>query len=261
MLNTMTDRSVRRTVIVAFVSLFAAYAFVLMFLSSRSDEELPLTSPAAAVVPRQPNSEVDQVASPAVPGLSGMGTEQVETQGAAGLFVGLTPFLSHRIEKLSDPSDVLSPFSNVSASDVDPDGVGYRYFIVRGRDPDILYEDVCPAGYEATWYSFSATGGDRINIYFESEVEPASGDRAAWFGPVSSEGVGGQPPIHIAFCSYSNTRGDFRRSHSIFTTNDGAVNVGSPRTVRCMILVNNSGSRTVIDEASGQETAFCGGDR
>lgn len=168
------------------------------------------------------------------------------------LFEGAT------IEVLSDPSDLLSPLARVNPLNVDATGNGYQMLIAPGYDPVRLYEDVCPAGYEATWYTFGTNGGAPVGISFVAEVEERSEGLSSWFSPVSQGRNVYDSPTHIAFCSYSNTSGDYRRSHTLTATYEGSSLSGR---VSCAIRVNNSGNIAVLDAQSGQGTAQCYGNR
>ena len=191
-------------------------------------------------------------------------THQVYAQNDE-LFSGMELFELLGYEKLLDPTDEFGDFVELPIEEIEPDGIGYRFYVAQENEPDVLYQDVCPTGYEATWYTFDAEDDIPISIGFSAEIEPASGDKAAWFSPIYMDNyrsrVGNPtftPPVYVAFCGYSDTRGDYRRSHSIFVeneSNDLTVEVG------CQILVNNSGSREVLASEKGQATTYCFGEK
>jgi hypothetical protein len=187
---------------------------------------------------------------------------------ADDLFVGMQPLEGVAYEKHSDPTDLMSDLILLGADDVEPDGIGYRYYISQGSEPSILYEDVCPAGYETVWYTLEAYGVDPVTISFRSEINELVNGEVDWenldnlFAPVFREAQrvnSGQEiftsPVYIGSCSYSETRGDFYRYH------EATVDSTGMDTVRCQILVNNSGKQTVISESEAPYAAQCYGEQ
>jgi hypothetical protein len=179
-------------------------------------------------------------------------------------FPGLDRFRSVAYEISDEPADPLSPLIEVQIDELEPDGVGYRNYLVSGRTPSSVETDVCPAGYETIWYTFTSSGGP-VEIGFHAEIEPLNSTPGRWFSPISMDDYrarAGNPryssPVHVGFCAYSNKRGGYRRSHDIFTRNPGSLG----HSISCEIAVNNSGRRVRLDyEASTCFIVYCNGDR
>lgn len=190
-------------------------------------------------------------------------------QDAADLFPGMEPLPYMAYEKFVHP-EIVDNYDKieVSVEQIEPDGVGYRYFIAEESSPSILYEDVCPAGYETVWYTFSSAARIPISIAIFDEVlfggSVGLGDRTRWFGTTFAdqyrERVGNPThygPVYMAFCAYSDTRGEFFRIFSTAVTNESFdIDV----TLSCQILVNNSGNREILAEDSGVGVWHCFGE-
>lgn len=184
------------------------------------------------------------------------------------LFVGMQPLEGVAYERHSDPTDITSEVILLGADDVEPDGIGYRYYISQGSEPSILYEDVCPAGYETVWYTLEAYSAEPVVISFFLEVNKLVNGEVDFenldnlFSPVFREAQrvsSGQEaftaPVYIGSCAYSKTRGDYYRYQEATVDSTGMA------TVRCQILVNNSGKQTVISESEALYAAQCYGEQ
>lgn len=171
-------------------------------------------------------------------------------QDAQSMFPDFKPFTDVGYEMLSDPNDIMSPLLEVPIDEIEPDGIGYRYFLLAGETPSIVGEDVCPAGYETVWYTFDSEA-NQIAFAITAEIEPQGSTPGEWFSPIFMDQYRDRagdpvfpPPVHIGHCAYSDTRGDYRRSHTILTINRGRVDAQTS----CKIEMNNSGNRSVIDQ-------------
>ena len=190
-------------------------------------------------------------------------------QDAADLFPGMEPFPYIAYEKFVHP-EIVDNYDEieVSVEQIEPDGVGYRYFIAEESTPSILYEDVCPAGYETVWYTFASAARIPISIMILDEVQFGKDvgldDRTRWFSTNFADQYrerAGNPthygPVYVAFCAYSDARGDYERFYNTAVTNESFdIDV----TVTCQILVNNSGNREVLAEDSGLGVWHCFGE-
>ena len=185
-------------------------------------------------------------------------------QDAHAMFPDFMPFTAVGYEMLSDPNDFMSPLLEVPIDEIEPDGIGYRYFLIAGETPSIVGEDVCPAGYETVWYTFDSET-DPIAFAITAEIEPRGSTPGEWFSPIFMDQYRDRagdpvfpPPVHLGHCAYSDTRGDYRRSHTINTINRGALGA----RISCKIEMNNSGNHILIDqEANTNSAALCYGDQ
>src|SRR5690625_3129970 len=176
----------------------------------------------------------------------------------------MIPFAGAGYETLADPTNPLSPYVRNSVNDLVPDGIGYRFFIVEGATPPVVGTDVCPAGYEATWYSFTSSSGT-VAFGFSAEIRPLNDTPGEWFSPIFMDdyrAAAGNPvfasPVHLGFCAFSNTSGDFYRSHDVFAEDRRSFGA----QVSCEILVNNSGNQYLLDsQTTSVSPVFCSGVR
>lgn len=188
-------------------------------------------------------------------------------QSAADLFPGMEPFTYPGYEKFANPESADEydfEMVEVPVEQVEPDGVGYRFFIAEGAPPPILYEDVCPAGYETVWYTYDSATPIPISVGFSTQIQPAEGDRASYFNVFFGDEYrerAGSPihygPVYIAFCTYSDTRGEYSRYYDTSVSNEST---DFDVEVSCQILVNNSGNREVLAEDAGIGVWNCFGE-
>jgi hypothetical protein len=164
-------------------------------------------------------------------------------------------------EVLSDPRDVLSDLVETSINALEPDGIGFRFYFSQEGTPSVLFQDVCPAGYEATWYTFNSEAKIPISFGFYVEVSPEGADRSEWFSPIYMDAYRSRagnptflPPVHVAFCAYSATRGAYRISHNIFVENESRT---FSTLISCRIMINNSGSQRILDAQQGRSVVSC----
>jgi hypothetical protein len=191
----------------------------------------------------------------------------VSAQSPASLFPGMEPFTSVGYDKYANPQGSAEDFEmvEVPVEEIDPSGVGYRFFIAEGGPPANLYEDVCPAGYETMWYTFESASPIPLAVGFSAQVQPAEGDRASYFnarfGDEYRERAGSPThygPVYLAFCAFSDTRGEYSRYHDISVSNEST---DFDVEISCQISVNNSGNREILAEDSGISVVYCFGER
>lgn len=178
------------------------------------------------------------------------------------LFAGMQPLRGVEYETLADPTDVMSERIRVSIDELEPDGVGFRYYIAEGYEPSVLYEDVCPSGYETVWYTYEVLDANPVLIEFSPEVQKEQGEV---FWPIfygEQRTASGQEsftdPVYIGSCAYSEKSGVFYENQTAYVENTG---LGPAVTARCQILVNNSGKQTIISDTEGLYSATCFGDQ
>ena len=178
------------------------------------------------------------------------------------LFAGMQPLRGVEYETLADPADVMSERIRVSIDELEPDGVGFRYYIAEGYEPSILYEDVCPSGYETVWYTYEVLDANPVLIEFSPEVQKEEGEV---FWPIfygEQRTASGQEsftdPVYIGSCAYSEKSGVYYENQTARVENTG---IGPAVNARCQILVNNSGKQTIISDTDGLYYATCFGDQ
>lgn len=174
------------------------------------------------------------------------------------LFVGMQPLEGVAYEVLSDPMDVTSPMISASINELEPEGVGYRFFYSEGAAPSILYEDVCPSGFEAVWYTIEASDDEPVNFDFQGEVNPSvegmeGGFFFSYFPDVEPTAA---TPVYIAACAYSDKREMAYRSNNLNAT-PAVVNLSKVISMRCEVSITNSGNRKVLAEQTLDNLTFC----
>ena len=174
------------------------------------------------------------------------------------LFVGMQPLEGVAYEVLSDPFDVMSPMVSASINELEPEGVGYRFFYSEGVAPSILYEDVCPAGFEAVWYTIEASDNEPVNFDFQGEVHSSAGRTEgdfifSYFPDVEPMAA---TPVYIAACTYSDRRELVYRSNDV-NASPAVVNLSKVISMRCEVSINNSGNRKVLVEQTIDNITFC----
>lgn len=178
-------------------------------------------------------------------------------------FTGMTYFPHVAFEALI-PGDPFLNLFEISADEAVGDDIGYRYFIYEGGRPGIALRDVCPAGYETTWFVFESDNDEPIKITLDAEVHDLAAGDDKWFGPVFSDGfrrrVGDplhQPPVYIAHCSFADTRGEYRRSNKL-SAEAPVVSAGrSSPTLSCATYVTYLQNRRQLASESGTSWVFC----
>lgn len=180
-------------------------------------------------------------------------------QSPAGeLFVGMQPLEGVAYEVLSDPMDVMSPMISASINELEPEGVGYRFFYSEGVAPSILYDDVCPSGFEAVWYTIEASDNEPVNFDFQGEVHPSTeGMRGGFFFSYfpSIEPMAATP-VYVATCAYSDRREMAYRSNNLNAT-PAVVNLSKVMSMRCEVSIANSGNHKVLAEQTLDNLTFC----
>ena len=177
---------------------------------------------------------------------------------ASELFVGMQPLEDVAYEVLSNPMDVMSPMISASINELEPEGVGYRFFYSEGVAPSILYDDVCPSGFEAVWYTIEASDDEPVNFDFQGEVNPSEegmegGFFFSYFPDVEPMA---ETPVYIATCAYSDRREMVYRSNNLNAT-PAVVNLSKVISMRCEVSITNSGNRKVLAEQTLDNLTFC----
>lgn len=114
------------------------------------------------------------------------------------------------------------------------------------------------------WYTYDSATPIPISVGFSTQIQPAEGDRASYFNVFFGDEYrerAGSPihygPVYIAFCTYSDTRGEYSRHYDTSVSNEST---DFDVEVSCQILVNNSGNREVLAEDAGIGVWNCFGE-
>ncbi len=183
---------------------------------------------------------------------------------AQDIFVGMQPLegVNYEIydaDAVSD--DGFIPSSAAAVQEVEPEGIGYRFFYTQGYPPEIAYTDVCPSGFETVWYTIEVNPYTPVNFDFQGEVHPIEGVDGEDFGFSYYPGSEAQmdTPLYVGSCQYSDRRNMSYRSNNL-NAQPAIVDLSRVFELSCDVSVVNLEKRTVMAEQTLDNLTFCYGE-